>query len=254
LDDDTPIEFRRSLTFFNNPVGDTIVFYTADSLPKTVGIPPPSKQKENYLTKRFFIQSNIHNKTFKRVISIPKESIYYGNDYFSSLIPIYCINKEKHFIDVNFPNEQKIYRYDINKNYRFIKTIDLGSDLFGDVEGIPWGKKPDNVLSFIQRNSNYTKIFSFGDTLVTFYFKGLQEDEINFSIEKMNEEILKIPKCIQLFINEKKIGKDIILPKRIQHITYVYNLNRIIFYKGPNEFDENNNTNTFLIGKIDFNL
>ncbi len=198
LDKENPISFRKNISVYKDTSGNINIFYYANNLSNTkYGI-----NNDFYLKQLHFYNINPSKNIQKRFISIEKESIYYNKElYYSHHIPIYSLNRSKRIIDVNFPNEQNVFRYSIDSGFKLKKTIDLNANYFGRIKGIPWGKQPESSIIFIQQNSNYIKLFSFADTLVTFYFGGLPDEELTNSVESLNARISRIPKYVQLFIN-----------------------------------------------------
>lgn len=248
LDNENPITTRIRLSVFTDMENNKNIFYYADSIPDI-----NNYSNEYYFnTMRLFYLVNPGKKFTRRFIKIDEKSKYSKDIIYTHYLPNYSINNEKRCIDINFPNEQKIFRYDLDDSLKLIKSFPISADFFREDKGTPVGRKPKNSITDMIQTPNFVKVFSFGDTLLTLYFGGLDEKKETYSIEQANIKMSEVPKYIQVFINEKKVVPDIKLPNRIMSIRYIHNLNEIVFAKAPNNYDELHNTNTFLIGKIEY--
>ena len=247
LDNDSFNVYRKSMSFYTDKHGDMNSVYYADVYSKYSMFDP---NFYNDSSRKVFYNWNLDKQVGKRYVCFEENSIYTnGKVYYPHIMPISSLNSEKRVFDVIYPNEQKVFRYDIDNDFSFKEILALNANYFGVVQGLPFSQRMDNI-QFKQSNSSYVQFSSFADTLLNVYFQGIDKELIGGSVEDLNAGIEAIPKYIQVLVGKKKLCKDIKLPIRVMGFWYVHNLDKIIFSKAPNEFDEENNTNTFLIGKI----
>ncbi len=67
---------------------------------------------------------------------------------------------------------------------------------------------------------------------------------------EINEALESRHKYVQIFINEKKYCKDVLLFPRMAGMVILHSLDSMLFYKMGNESDEKNNTQTVLIAGL----
>jgi hypothetical protein len=250
LDNESKGLLRYNVNMYIDKNGDTNFIYRADQYTKYRIFTPEFYDDTSY---RFFINYNLKTGKSKRVITYEDVSIYKNGDvYYPNVVPVGYVNKRKRLFDVLFPNDNYLYRYDLDNNFSLHSIVELKPDYFGKMPGLPFGKRPRNNFRYLQQNSSFQDLISVNDTIVTMYRKGLKEDETFSTIEEANENIDKFPYYLQVLINNKKISKDIKIPDGMLVLSYFHSLNKLLIKESPNEYDEMNNSVTFYICKIEF--
>lgn len=247
LDNDPKWILRENLSVFtNNKCEKNAVYYADSYTPYTIHMP----EFYDDTARKFFINSNFAHNSHRRYICYEESSMYRNGDfYFSHYRPISSLNREKGFLDVIYQNEPVVFRYDANNEFNFAGTTELDPCYFGKANGMPFGQKAGDNIKFKQGNSSYEQIFSFADTVITVYFKGAPEIKAS-SVYELNKMIGQIPKYMQILVNGKKICRDIELPEYVFGFSYIHNLHEMVFKKAANLYDEENYTNTFLVGRL----
>lgn len=246
--DGASIAPRRQLFVYQDRNKDTNLVYYADKY-SAYSMTEAGFYEDT--SRRVIVNFNLETGKTSRFVGFEKGSVYLnGEEYYPDILPVFSLNYEKRLLDVVFKNGQKVYRYDIDDGFKLVATIDLNADNFGKLTGVPFGRKT-NSYKIKQLNSSYIRIHSYGDTIVALYFKGRREEDVFSTVEKENASVGEVEKYMQVLVNGEKTCKDIKLPGNILVYNYIFDLTgKIIFKKAPNQYDEENNSNTFLIGKI----
>lgn len=247
LDDEPRGILRKDLSVYTNNKGEKNAVYYADSYtPYTVYV----SEFYDDTTRKFFINSNFTLNSDRRYIRYEESSLYRNGDfYFSHYWLISSLNREKGFFDIIHQNEPVVYRYDANNNFNFVGTLELDPCCFGKAKGIPYGQNAGDIIKFKQGNSSYEQIYSFADTVITVYFKGAPEIKAS-SVYELNKMIDQITKYLQVLVDGRRICRDIELPEYIISFSYIHSLHEMVFKKAANLYDEENYTNTYLVGRL----
>ena len=119
------------------------------------------------------------------------------------------------------------------------------------IEGIPFGKRINNSFFYEQINPAYEYITIRNGMTFLIYREAIDKDNIYQSAAEYNNNIDKIKRYLEIIGKDNIEIRDILLPSsRVAFIATVVSENFILFYKTPNEYDENNNTSTFIKAKL----
>lgn len=215
---------------------------------------------EFYNEARYFTMINTKSNERRLTIKIEDDDLYRNGKFFfpDRFIPVFDVDREHNELKVKFPLGDKLYTYSLADEMALVKITNLEPEHLMEPVGVPFDK-PESYIGF-STNGSYSHIYIKQDTTLLFYKTHFDTDKFtndtgfNFFDDPAGYYTeyrhLYTSKYCQVFVKDKKLCEDILLPAEASYIAWVDNFNYIVMGKETNWQSKEADNEKFYIYKI----
>jgi hypothetical protein len=211
---------------------------------------------EYYQSARLLTLVDLEKKSFKEIVPYPQESIYRKEKaFYDSDKPIFDYSTTDSSIYVLFGFEDIVYKFYGNNftNYEVLTSTNPSN--MQTLPGTLFTKSPpqEDILKYTFLSGSYNNIFSNNDTIYATYYSGIPKEKIehNLSLQEYIEFYRQFNKYyLQVFVKEKKICSDVVLPDKSSYIDYITKAGLILLHQNKLSLKQDIDYQIIYIGKL----
>lgn len=199
---------------------------------------------------------DLEEKSFKEVISYPKEGLFRGQKwYYDQDKPIFDYSPEDSSFYFLFGCENKLYRFHGDDFTTCYKTATTNPTHMQVLSGENFAINPpqENILKYTFMSGFYSDIFKVRDTIYTTYCSGISKDKVDHNLSM--QEYISLYKqfnkhYLQVFLKNKKVCTDIAIPNKAAYIDHITSNGTILLHRNKLLLTEDTNYDLFYIAKL----